>query len=144
MSVVETTIDKVVTPNWQLSTKGLGIIATDGDDILLSIHNILFTIKGELPFKPEFGSLIFEKIDLPANKISAAVSAEVIDAITKHEPRVIINSVKPVLNNDLSMTWTISMTVKASQKPLGYTLNLTNDKQNRRAFSDGFTTEAFG
>lgn len=139
------TIDTIADANWQMSNKDLGQVAIGVDDILMCIHNILFTIKGEVPFFPFFGSLLYQALDLPVNKIIPFVTAEVIDAISQWEPRVTIQSVVPSFNSDFSnIEFTINMKVISTSGFLGYTFKLDNSKGNGRAFSDAFSTPDFG
>lgn len=138
-------IDTITTSNWQLSNVAFGQIAQGADDILMCIHNILFTMKGEVPFNPFFGSNLFKLIDRPITIVGPEMVSEIIDAINKWEPRVAVNSCTWSLAGDYGqVVFQINMTVISSSSPLGYSLTLNNSKDNRRAFSDGFTTTAFG
>lgn len=138
------TIDKVASSDWQMSNDKYGYIAQGADDILMSIHNILFTMKGELPFSPFFGSDMYKMIDMPINSIIAPMVSELIDAIRRWEPRVVVNAIPVTTAADFSsILFTIQMTVVSTSSPLGYELTLNNIKGNRRAFSDGFASGSF-
>ena len=60
-----------------------------------SIKNILFTVRGEVPFDPLFGSgihhLLFEKIG-PVTE--ALLKEEIVTALRNHEPRIVINNIE--------------------------------------------------
>jgi phage baseplate assembly protein W len=145
MSVlIPVTIDTITDANWQLSNTTFGQVAEGADDILMCIHNILFTMKGEVPFSPFFGSDLYLFIDNPVNSVAPYIVNEIIDAITKWEPRVSVSSVSPTFSDDLSqIVFQVNMIAVSSASPLGYTFTLNNSKNNRRAFSDGFTTPSF-
>ena len=67
----------------------------DIDAINQSIKNILFTIKGEVPFDPLFGSgigqLLFEKMT-PVTEI--LLRDEIRFSLQNHEPRIVINNIE--------------------------------------------------
>lgn len=138
-------IGTITDGNWQLSNTTFGQVAEGANDILMCIHNILFTMKGEVPLSPFFGSDLFKLIDKPVNIVGPMMVAEIIDAIGKWEPRVAITECTFSLATDASnIVFQLNMIAINSEAPLGYTLTLNNNKDNRRSFSDGFTTTSFG
>lgn len=85
-----TKIQDIRAVNWQLSSKKIGEVVSGIDDVRQCIETILTTHKGSLALSPFFGSDIYKFIDRPVNTAVANISAEILDAITKWEPRVII------------------------------------------------------
>ena len=61
----------------------------DEDAIKRSVRNIIFTILGEKPFEPNFGSVINESLfDLSTNLSEIRVSDEIKASLNNHEPRI--------------------------------------------------------
>lgn len=73
----------------------------DIDSINQSIRNILFTIQGEVPFDPLFGSgihhLIFEKMSPVTEHL---LKDEILTALENHEPRIEINNIELIPDYD--------------------------------------------
>ena len=61
----------------------------DEDAIKRSVRNIIFTILGEKPFEPNFGSVINESLfDLNTNLSEIRVSDEIRSSLLIYEPRI--------------------------------------------------------
>ena len=61
----------------------------DEDAIKRSVKNIIFTILGEKPFEPSFGSVINDALfDLSTNLSQVAVADEITSSLLNHEPRI--------------------------------------------------------
>ena len=61
----------------------------DEDAIKRSVRNIIFTILGEKPFEPNFGSVINESLfDLNTNLSEMKVSDEITQSLLNYEPRI--------------------------------------------------------
>ena len=61
----------------------------DEDAIKRSVRNIIFTILGEKPFEPNFGSVINESLfDLNTNLNEIRVSDEIRSSLLIYEPRI--------------------------------------------------------
>ena len=78
------------------------------DAIKRSVRNIIFTILGEKPFEPNFGSVINESLfDLSTNLNEVRVTDEITTALVNYEPRIsnidVIVSVYPD-SNELNCT----------------------------------------
>ena len=59
------------------------------DAIKRSVRNIIFTILGEKPFEPNFGSVINESLfDLNTNLNEIRVSDEIRSSLLNYEPRI--------------------------------------------------------
>ena len=59
------------------------------DAIKRSVKNIIFTILGEKPFEPNFGSVINESLfDLNTNLKEIRVSDEIRSSLLNYEPRI--------------------------------------------------------
>ena len=62
---------------------------SDEDAIKRSVKNIIFTILGEKPFQPNFGSVINESLfDLSTNLNEVRVTDEITTALVNYEPRI--------------------------------------------------------
>ena len=65
------------------------ITVSDEDAIKRSVRNIIFTILGEKPFEPNFGSVINESLfDLNTNLNEIRVSDEIRSSLLNYEPRI--------------------------------------------------------
>ena len=61
----------------------------DEDAIKRSVKNIIFTILGEKPFEPNFGSVINESLfDLNTNLNEVRISDEIKSSLLNYEPRI--------------------------------------------------------
>ena len=61
----------------------------DEDAIKRSVKNIIFTILGEKPFEPNFGSVINESLfDLNTNLNEIRISDEIKQSLLNYEPRI--------------------------------------------------------
>ena len=61
----------------------------DEDAIKRSVKNIIFTILGEKPFDPTFGSVINESLfDLNTNLSQIRISDEIKSSLLNYEPRI--------------------------------------------------------
>ena len=65
------------------------ITISNEDAIKRSVKNIIFTIMGEKPFSPEFGSVINDSLfDLNTNLGEVRVSDEIKSSLINNEPRI--------------------------------------------------------
>ena len=65
------------------------ITVSDEDAIKRSVKNIIFTILGEKPFEPEFGSVINQSLfDLNTSLNEIRVSDEIQQSLLNYEPRI--------------------------------------------------------
>ena len=61
----------------------------DEDAIKRSVRNIIFTILGEKPFEPEFGSIINEALfELNTDLNEIRISDEIKNSLENYEPRI--------------------------------------------------------
>jgi len=61
----------------------------DEDAIKRSIKNIIFTILGEKPFEPNFGSVINDALfDLDTNLNDIRIQDEITSSLKEYEPRI--------------------------------------------------------
>lgn len=70
---------------------GINFGATGLDEIKQNIYIIISTIKYSVPLDREFG--ITPPIDEPLPIVKARTSTEIIEAIQKYEPRVIVTKI---------------------------------------------------
>ena len=65
------------------------IVIRDEDAIKRSVRNIIFTIVGEKPFEPEFGSVINESLfELNTSLNEIRISDEIKQSLLNFEPRI--------------------------------------------------------
>ena len=61
----------------------------DEDAIKRSVRNIIFTILGEKPFEPNFGSAINDSLfELDTSLNQVRISDEIIQSLNSYEPRI--------------------------------------------------------
>jgi len=81
-------------------TKDL-IVLKNENAIARSVKNIVFTVPGEKPFNPEFGSRITESLFENIDDITASqIETELRDSISRFEPRVSIKKLDVNANID--------------------------------------------
>ena len=65
------------------------VVIRDEDAIKRSVKNIIFTILGEKPFEPDFGSVMNQSLfDLNTNLSEIRVSDEIKSSLDNYEPRI--------------------------------------------------------
>ena len=65
------------------------LTVSDEDAIKRSVKNIIFTILGENPFEPNFGSVINQSLfDLSTNLNEIRISDEIQQSLLNYEPRI--------------------------------------------------------
>ena len=65
------------------------LTVSDEDAIKRSVKNIIFTILGEKPFEPNFGSVISQSLfDLNTNLNEIRISDEIQQSLLNYEPRI--------------------------------------------------------
>ena len=65
------------------------LTVSNEDAIKRSVKNIIFTILGEKPFEPEFGSVINQSLfDLNTNLNEIRISDEIKQSLLNYEPRI--------------------------------------------------------
>lgn len=67
------------------------------EEILQNVKTILTTTKYSVPLDREFG-INAEILDMPLPYVQAKLTAEIISAIQKYEPRVVVNKI--IYNGD--------------------------------------------
>ena len=88
------TIDQIQTANWQVSAAQFGQVVEGADSINQSILNVLTTRPGSDPFRPAFGSDIWEHIDKPINVAGAGITRAIRNAVALWVPEVVITSLR--------------------------------------------------
>lgn len=90
---MSTTIDQIQTANWQVSASTFGAVVEGADDINQSIALVLATRKGSDPFRPTFGSDIWQYVDQPITTAGPAIARAIREAVTLWVPRATIQEV---------------------------------------------------
>ena len=90
---MSTKINNLKTQNWALSTSWFGEIVTGNDEVNQTVGLILSTIKGSDPFRPNFGSDIWDYIDKPLDVAAPNMVRAIIEAVTRWETRIELKSV---------------------------------------------------
>lgn len=80
--------------DWQLSTEGFGRVAQGADDIAQCILLAVTNNKGSDPFRPDFGSDIWEHIDTPLPVAAPNMVLAITQAVERWEPRVALRYVE--------------------------------------------------
>lgn len=135
-------ISDIKAVNWQLSVLGLGLISEGIDDIRQCVQLILTNTKGSDPMRPLFGSDIWQHVDKPVNIASALISAEIVDALDKWEPRIII---KKIIHNIDGSKIDFELTIELIESGETTQISFYIDRQTQiegisvgRNFSNGF------
>jgi len=75
------TIESVQTANWQISNDLYGNVVEGADSISQSIINVIATRRGSDPFRPTFGSNVWEYIDQPINVAAPGIIRAIREAV---------------------------------------------------------------
>jgi uncharacterized protein len=109
---------------WPLGVDHTGSIAlTNGpDDLDRSIRIVLLTAPGERVMRPEFGCKIWDLLFEPVTpNLLGLITVAVREAIARWEPRVIVEDVTPVVDENDDALVRINVT---------YLVRSTNDRRN--------------
>jgi phage baseplate assembly protein W len=110
--------------SWPLTVDHTGSIAlTNGaEDLDHSIHVVLLTAPGERLMRPQFGCRIWDLLFEPVNaNLLGLVSQAVRDALAQWEPRIEVEDVRPVQDDDDSSLVRIEIV---------YRVRASNDRRN--------------
>ncbi len=105
-------IQDIKSADWSLSTKSAGGVSEGIDDINQCIGIILGTQKGSDPFRPTFGSDIWDWIDRPLPIAVPNMKRAIYEAIGLWEPRVIVTSVEHVYQNEAGLQEPVQAGIK--------------------------------
>ena len=109
---------------WPVATDRTGGIALAGgtDALEQAMYLVLATRPGERPMRPEFGARLDQFVFSSGDATTAGlIAAEVRSALTRWEPRVVVDAV--VVSTDSEDGSTLWVDV-------GYTVRSTNDRRN--------------
>lgn len=79
--------------SYQLSTIGIGVLATGLADVRQSIDIILRTIPGSDPLRPSFGCNVWRFVDAPAPIAIPNMKKAIVEALQQWEKRITVNSI---------------------------------------------------
>jgi len=127
MSAGAITLDDIQSADWSVMLdsssaqpapgKGLGNVVQGVADINQCIAIILSTPKGSDPLRPTFAYDLWQWIDAPINVARPALVREIVEAVTKWEPRVrllsvVIDLVPGSLSNlSVTIVWQLKVDV---------------------------------
>jgi len=83
-------IEDINTKMWSLKVSQVGAIVADIEDLKQSIMLIVLTVKGTVPFLPEFGCGLYNYIDQPAQAAAPLMVREIRNAVTRWETRATV------------------------------------------------------
>ncbi|WP_029290721.1 GPW/gp25 family protein [Cellulomonas sp. HZM] len=109
---------------WPLGVDHTGSLAltAPGGDLEDSIRVVLLTAPGERLMRPQFGCRIWDLLFEPVNaNLIGLVSQAVRDALAQWEPRIVVEDVQPVQDDDDAGLVRIAIT---------YRVRATNDRRN--------------
>jgi phage baseplate assembly protein W len=88
------TLNSINSNVWGLSLAGYGVIVEGIAAIRQRIDIAIRTTKGTDPLRPEFGSLIFQYVDVPVNIAVPNIKAEIIKALQLWVPEIKVIAIK--------------------------------------------------
>lgn len=86
--------EKQTYSNYQLSTVGVGVVATGLADIRQCIDIILRTIPGSDPLRPLFGADVWRFVDKPSDVAIPNIKKAIVEALREWEPRISVTAVR--------------------------------------------------
>lgn len=113
-----------------MNPDGTGVL-TDTDHLYCSISNILTTPKGSRVMRREYGSLLPDLIDAPANEVTRlqCMSAAVI-ALTQWEPRIAVNSIDLTWGKQGGAILTLTGLITQTMQPVALTMPVRKENAN--------------
>lgn len=73
---------------------------TDETAIRRSLLNLIKTKKGTRPFRPDFGSNVYNYLFQNGPFVEDSLNRDLYETITRYEPRVIVNRIQSSINDD--------------------------------------------
>jgi Bacteriophage baseplate protein W len=130
------TLDDITSADWslmldsssttQMSGAGIGNVVQGVADINQCIGIILATPKGSDPLRPTFACDLWQWIDAPVNVARPALVREIVEAITKWEPRVrllsVVVNLSGLSNLIIEIVWQLTIDVPGSSQRLTLTV----------------------
>lgn len=101
-------LEDITSDYWALSMVEEGEVVQGEDDISQCIGMILGTVKGTIPFMPDFGCDILGAIDKPLPEAAIQLRAEAIRQIAIYEPRAKVVNVLTKIDGEsiiMAVTW---------------------------------------
>ena len=86
-------VTDITSANWQLSAAAFGSVVEAGDDINQAIGIILMTKKGSDPFRPTFGSDIWDYVDQPLLVAAPGIVNAITNDLGTWERRITLKGV---------------------------------------------------
>lgn len=99
--------------NYQLSTVGVGVVATGLADIRQCIDIILRTIPGSDPLRPLFGANVWQFVDKPSDVAIPNIKKAIVEALREWEPRISVTAVRHQENKE-NLAFEIAYTITDS------------------------------
>lgn len=112
-----TDINTINTNFWQTSAGEFGTVEVDSDDINQSIALILNTVTGSDPWRPTFGSNLFNLIDSPINVAIPGIKTAIKVDVERWEPRVKVQRVDVELKGTSNLVVSVFWELVAGSLP---------------------------
>lgn len=93
-------VGDIKSADWSLAVGAIGNVVEGIDDINQCIITLLSTQKGSDPFRPDFGSDVWDWIDRPLNIAVPNMKRAIFEAVALWEQRVIVTRVDHVFQNE--------------------------------------------
>jgi len=85
--------------SWQPQIENVGEVLSEREgDIDQAIKIILATPLGSDPLRADFGSVLYSLIDTPINESYPLIVQQVVQALSKWEPRIAIDGIYPEMD----------------------------------------------
>lgn len=88
-----TFVNEIKSANWQIGISGFGNVVEGNEDINQAIGITLLNVKGSDPFRPNFGSNLWDYLDTPINTAIPNMIREITTAVKVWEKRVAITRI---------------------------------------------------
>ncbi|MGI9158240.1 MAG: GPW/gp25 family protein, partial [Saprospiraceae bacterium] len=87
-------VNDIKSADWALATSGISQVVEGVDDINQCLAIITATKKGSDPFRPTFGSDIWDWIDRPLALALPNMKRAITEAVGTWEPRVVVTTIE--------------------------------------------------
>ena len=96
------------------------VVLRNEDAIKRSVHNIVFTIIGEKPFRRDFGTVVNQSLfELDTSLNMLAIEKQITSSLSRFEPRIKLNDVKVVVDGSHNaMTAKITYSIIGLMSPI--------------------------
>lgn len=109
-------LNEITSVHWQPSLTEIGAVVERVADIEQCIKIILTSPKGCDPHRPDFACDIARYLDWPLKRATPYIVREVVEALRKFEPRIVVGRITPIADAETGARLTVKITYRLADE----------------------------